>query len=247
MKELPWTAFKSFASARSLSIQYIDIDDHYYMWALDGLIHFECSIYKNNPDTTDKLDFENNFKAAGNRSFSDSDGIIMNRQKMFKSGVAVRFHFTSFETAKLSSLYHKKSDGTDYNYCVYKIYDSNDAEITQQQNEANAVKTVIDWEPPSISYEVIGGAFYQNTQASSNIYVWCVGVPDVSEAYGGSIPFAVGANLKHMNAGQAFVIDGRVPKTMNYNATYHTSKFRFVFKHDAGVQHQASIRLDIAY
>lgn len=247
MKELPWTNFKSFVSARALSIQYFDLNDHYYLWALDGPMIVECKIYKNNADTADKLDFENNFKSAGNKSFSDSDGIAMNRQKMFKSGVAVRFHFVSFETAKLSSIYHKKPDGTDYSYCTYKIYDAQDAEITLQANEGNAVKTVIDWEPPSINYEIIGGGFYQNIQPTSNVYVWCVGVPDVPEGSGGSVPFAVGANLKHMNAGQAFMIDGRVPKTMNYNGTYHTSKFRFIFKHDAGVQHAASIRLDIAH
>ena len=244
--ELPWSEFKT--SLTSLRTKYIDRDSTYFLFAYDGPFLITCKINQVN-DASDKSDFETNYKASFNKVLNptDSDGSPMSRMKMFKESVAVRFHFISFETAKLSSLYHKKPDGTDHSYCTYKIYDVNDAEITLQANEGNAVKTIIDWEPPSINYEIIGGGFYQNAVPSTNVYVWCVGVPDVAEGYGGSIPFASGANLKHMNSGQAFVIDGRVPKTMNYNATYHTSKFRFVFKHDAGVQHAASIRLDIAH
>lgn len=177
----------------------------------------------------------------------DSDGSSMTRVKMFKAGVAVRFHFVNFTTADHGSLYHKKADGTDLSWCTFKIYDSENAEITDPANEGNAVKSVLTWEPPSINYEIIGGAFYQDTAPSTDVYVWAIGVPDVAEGSGGSIPFATSANLKNMGSGQAFVIDGRVPKTMNYNATYHTSKFQFIFKHNAGVQVSGTLRLDIAY
>jgi len=177
----------------------------------------------------------------------DDDGATIVKLKMFKDGVSTRFHFISFALSDIGSLYHKKLDGTDYSWCTYKIYDSEGAEITDAANELNAVKTEIVWEPTSISYEIIGGVFYQNSVPSNDIYVWTIGVPDVPEAYGGSVAFASSANLKNMSSGEAFQIDGRVPKEMTYDATNHTSKLKFVFKHNAGDQHQCSIRLDIAH
>lgn len=65
--EVTWTVFKSFVSTRSLSIQYVDINDTYYMKAFDGLFQLSCNLYKLAADTTDVTDFETNFKANGNK------------------------------------------------------------------------------------------------------------------------------------------------------------------------------------
>lgn len=178
----------------------------------------------------------------------DSDGSPMTRLKMFKTGVAVRFHFFSFKTADLDSLHHKKLDNsTNFGFFTYKIYDSNNVEITDPANESNAVKTVLDFEPPSIDYEIIGGKFYQASQPGSNIYVHVIAVPDVPEAYGGSVPFVSDANLKILPVGLAFETDGKVPKLMRYSATNHTSKLRFIFYHSTGVQHECAGELQLAY
>jgi hypothetical protein len=179
----------------------------------------------------------------------DTDGAEMSRVKMFKTGVAVRFHFFQITTAKYVDGYkHDKADNTtDFGYITYKIYDNTDTEITSAANEGNAVKTVVDWEPPSINYEIVGGKFYQAAAPGSDVYVHVVGVPDVPEGSGGSIPFCSNANLKLMGGGTAFETDGRVPKTMNYDATYHTSKLRISFYHTAGVQHTCQGELEIAH
>lgn len=179
----------------------------------------------------------------------DTDLAPLTRVKMFKSGVAVRFHFFSITTSKYSgAIRHKKSDGsTDFGYITSKIYDNTDTEITSTANEGNAVKTVVDFEPPSIDYEIIAGKFYQDTAPATDIYVHVVAVPDVPENFGGSISFCSDANLKHMGAGQAFETDGRVPKKMVYDATNHTSKIRIIFYHDAGVQHDCMGELEIAH
>lgn len=66
--EVTWTVFKSFVSSRSLSIQYIDLNDTYYMSAYDGQLSMKCDLYKLADDTTDVLDFETNFKTKGNKS-----------------------------------------------------------------------------------------------------------------------------------------------------------------------------------
>lgn len=195
-------------------------------------------------DTAQGLNF-----LYGVASPKDSDGAQMTRVKMFKSGVAVRFHFFQITTAKYSGGFkHDKSDNsTDFGYITYKIYDSGGTEITSSANEGNAVKTVVDFEPPSINYEIVGGKFYQAAAPGSNVYVHVVGVPDVTEANGGSIPFCSNANLKLMPAGVAFETDGRVPKTMTYDATNHTSKLRIIFYHNAGVQHECQGELEIAH
>lgn len=178
----------------------------------------------------------------------DSDGSPMTRLKMFKTGVAVRFHFISFKTSDIGSLKHRKHDGsTSFGFSTYKIYDGSNAEITDPANEGNAVKTVVDFEPPSIDYEIIGGKFYQNAPPASDVFVHVVGVPDVPEAYGGSVGFCSDANLKLMGSGLAFETDGRVPKLMRYHASNHTSKLRFIFYHSAGTQHECMAHLEVAY
>lgn len=183
----------------------------------------------------------------GVSSPKDADGAPMSRVKMFKTGVAVRFHFFSFKTADNSTVYHKDDSGNNYGWCSYKMYDGAGDEITDNANKANAVKTIVDFEPTSIDFEIASGAFYQDSVPTTNIYVWTIGVPDVPAAYGGSIPFCSSANLKILDSKKAFDIDGRVPKTMKYDATNHTNKLRFVFKHDAGVSHECMVQLELAY
>lgn len=74
-----WSIFKNFVSGRSLSIQWIDLDDSYWLKAFDGPFTLECVLNKSN--TTETQDFEDNFKSNGNKSpttklkpFSDTDG-----------------------------------------------------------------------------------------------------------------------------------------------------------------------------
>jgi hypothetical protein len=65
--EVTWSVFKSFVSSRSLSVQYVDTNDTYYMKAFDGLFMLSCNLYKLAEDTTEVADFETNFKALGNK------------------------------------------------------------------------------------------------------------------------------------------------------------------------------------
>lgn len=245
-----WSDYKStVVTSKGLLLQYTETSDRYDIYASEkGQFVWTISLLKD--DGADVTDFEDNFKTDANQPLliKDSDGAEMTRLKMFKSGVAVRFHFFSFKTSDLDSLKHRKADGsTSFGYCTYKLYDSNGNEITDAQYEANAVKTVIDWEPPSIDYEIVGGKFYQAAAPGSDVYVHVVGVPDVPEAYGGSISFASDANLKLMGPGLAFETDGRVPKAMRYDGTNHTSKLRIIFYHSAGVQHECMGELEIAH
>ncbi len=65
MFELPWSIFKSFVDDRALSVQWIDNDATYFMWAYDGPMAFRCAIYQDGG--ADQLAFEASYKAAGNK------------------------------------------------------------------------------------------------------------------------------------------------------------------------------------
>lgn len=64
-----WDIFKPFVVARNLSIQWIDLNDTYWLKAFDGPFQLECVLDKQaDPDST--LDFETSFKSKGNTILS---------------------------------------------------------------------------------------------------------------------------------------------------------------------------------
>lgn len=175
---------------------------------------------------------------------ADTNGRIMVRPTAAAAGWVFSLIPIEFSTAKLNSLHAKKPDGTSRAGISYKIYDANDAEITDAQNEGNAVKTVIDFEPPH-DYEIIGGYVQQKVTPTTDMRMWVVAVPDVPEAYGGSKEMVGGVNLKFIDPTDKVNADGRVAKYMAYNATYHTNKLRLIVKHDAGIQHDLLLILEM--
>ena len=66
--KVSWNILKSFISDRSLSAQLIDLDDSYYIKAIDGNFSLYCVLNKSPSDSTDLDDFEANYKASGNQS-----------------------------------------------------------------------------------------------------------------------------------------------------------------------------------
>jgi len=152
----------------------------------------------------------------------------------------------SFETSQLNSLYNKDDKGSDLSFATLKCY--NDLlETTESSNQAdadlNCVKTVILWEP-TFDYELVQGSFHQGSVPSNNIYMYCIGVPQVA-APAGSKEFICCLNLKLIPALNGFVADGRRPKRLNYNATYHTNEMKLILNHDAGYKHKASIAFEM--
>jgi hypothetical protein len=166
----------------------------------------------------------------------DADDAIIIRPKAAKTGWTYFLNPVEFTTAKLNSIHSKKHDGSNRTNTTYKIYDSNDVEITAVQDELNAVKTIVDFEP-LYDYEIIGGQLQQHTKPNTNIRLWVIAVPDVPENSGGSKEMVGGVNLKFIDPADKVSADGRVSKYMTYNATYHTNKLRLILKHDAGIQH----------
>lgn len=237
MKNVDWVDLKNFVTSRSLSIQYLETNNAYQLWAFDGPMVFSCVLSKDSGE--DHLDFENNYKANGNKSFSDIDGTPLARQKASKKGWSFWAVPIEFTTSSIGgSVYCKDSAGVDVPGITCKIYNGSNQEITDAGlaniNLTTCVKTVLDFEP-AFDYEMIGGSLRINSNPSQDVRLWIVGAPDIPAQYGGSKEFASGVNLKFLAPDSSFEIDGRVTKYVTYSAVTHSGKLRVILKHPAGL------------
>lgn len=244
---LSWATFKSQLTA-GLTFRYIDIDDNYHVFAVDGLVHYVCVIPKDSgPDQTD---FETNYKNSAYSSFSqfDTDGAEIVRIKAAKKGWSFWAVPVEITTSTLATMYCKDSAGTDISWVNCKIYNGSNVEITTpgllDVNLGTCVKTVVDFEP-TFDFEIIGGALRINSNPTQDVRLWIVGAPDIPAIYGGSKEFASGINLKFLAPDSSFEIDGRVTKFLSYNATTHQGKMRIILKHPAGLQVNMQIVIHI--
>jgi hypothetical protein len=241
MITVDWSQFKVFVDDRSLSVQFVELSDSYLLAAFDGTFRLDSIIAKSDPRNEPQIEFEDGgYKANGNKKLGepkDSDGSPLQRVKITTAGWHYQLHGIEFSTSLLTP-YSKKEDGSDYGYTTVKCYDADGNQLTDQAAcDANAVKTVIDWEPTH-DLEIIGGMVKQVDAPAEDVRVWVIGVPDVPVEYGGSKPFAVNVNMKFMGKEEGVKVDGRAPKFLSYNAVIHTSKLRLIFKHPAGLKHQ---------
>lgn len=242
-----WTVFKNFVSSRSLSIQWIDLGTAYWLKAFDAQFDLECTLDKE-VQLTEVEDFESNFKPNGNQTLSepkDSDGSPLQRIKITTSGWAFQLHGVEFTTSNLSSIYSKKSDGSDIGFTTIKCYDEDNNLLTTQEDcDTLAIKTIVDWEP-TYDYEIVGGFFKINAIPSEDVRLWVIGVPDVPIAYGGSKEFVSNINLKYIGLEEGIRADGRAPKYLEYSAVYHTNKMRLILTHPPGIKHNLHMILEI--
>lgn len=246
MISLSWPEFRSLIDDNGLNFQRIDYNNNYTVISSDGGATYVCIVPKSSPASTDQTELETRFAALVTTRFSqtDTDGASIVRNKAAKKGWTFCSLPVEFQTSRLSdSLYSKDASGTDRSFITLKAYDGNGDEVTTpgtlNANYANIVKTVIDFEPP-YDYEVIGGDLRTLTAINSDIRLWLIAAPDVA-APAGSKEMGGGINLRYLAPGNVWSVDGRVTKYATYNATYHTSKIRLIFKYDAGVNENIQI------
>lgn len=65
--ETNWDGIKSFATARSVSIQYVDYNGNYFIAAADNFFAVQTLISKENSEDADLIDFETNYKSNANK------------------------------------------------------------------------------------------------------------------------------------------------------------------------------------
>lgn len=243
--QVDWTTLKGLIQAGKLPYRYFDLGELYFVCAVDQPFQFEC--YLNKDSGSDQTDFESNFKAAAFSTISqfDSDGAQIMRPKAAKSGWTYASIPVEVTTSKVGGLlYSKLSDGTDRGWATVKTFDANGNEITTSGllnvNEANITTTQIDFEP-SCDYEIIGGELRTTADTTQDLRLWIIAVPDIPANQGGSKEMVGGINLNFLPPNNAYSIDGRVSKSLKYNATYHTSKLRLILQYPAGYQSKLSV------
>lgn len=169
----------------------------------------------------------------------DTDGSELSRLKLAPAGWTFQDHSFEFTTAKISSMYSKKSDGSDFNFATMRFYEGNpgseveitQGNLTQEYLVSNCTKTIIDWEPTH-DYDVIAGEVRPITAIAEYVRVWVVAVPDFPSPVGSKELVTGGKNLKGLDV---YELDGRVTKHMTYTQ-YHTNKIRMIFRHPIGYQ-----------
>ena len=166
----------------------------------------------------------------------DSDGAPITKQKIVPEGWAYQLRGFDIELGQLNGLTSLDAFGVAKTDVEIKHYDAQDVEITQQIDMVNAVKSVLVFEPPT-DYAIVGGIVYQDVDPASDIRLGVVAAPYVPKAYGGSVEFGAGINLKHVGHTGSVSMDGRNPKILTYDATNHTSMLHVNLKYAATTTH----------
>lgn len=171
----------------------------------------------------------------------DISGRNIYRQAATVDGWHYQLLSTEITTAKKDGFFSQEEDGTSLGFVTHKIYDANDAEITDAANEGQAVKTVV-WVKPTHSYEIIGAVFGQKDVPTSDIRLWVTGLPGIA-----NVKFARGGmNLKHAGSGTYQLADGRASKYLAYNAQApDANAFKVTIKHPQGTQHSFQLSLEV--
>lgn len=253
-REYSWTDFNASITSKVLNVQYDDNGVRYTIWGYDGPEILYCYIYKGDvPESvvnagysqaqndTDKSYFETNIKPTANSYLIEKDpnGAVFGRLKIVPTGWKYCAYGINVTTSKYSGALEVFKDGvadTAIN-TSHKIYDGTNTEITSTLNELTAVKTVITVEPTYDIY-VISGRVAQST---ARILMDVIVAPDIPAGSGGSIYFAQNLNVKKF---YNLVTDGKAPKLISYNATYHTGKFKFVLFYPVTTQEEVSIIIE---
>ena len=260
--ECRWTDFKVFVASKGLLHQFVEDENAVTPFAIDGDVAYktilikapESDSYPFGPDydkatnDADLAEFEASFRATANRTLEPraSDGRLTVRQTTANRTTNFKLRAVSFFTSTSGSVHNVNPiTDADYGDVTMVLYDAAGAPTSVQ---ANAVKTVIDFEP-TYNYEVIGGfidlpsALKDGT--TNQWFIAAIGVPDYPPAYYGQVDFVNEANLEAVT-NQRVVSDGRAVSFMPYNfdGMPHTNRMRFIVKHPAGAQQRFQIYIE---
>lgn len=204
---------------------------------LDTLVNNHIPVYPEIPTEAQPVAIQN--------TEIDEQGRQVNRIAAASKGWTYLAHPIEFETAKIGSLYEKDKDGNNKNTSSIKFYDSNNTEVTDAQNEANIVKTVILFKP-SYDYELIAGNLQQIDSPSTDVRLWVIGgLIELGGAY--VKEFAGGLNMRYYGANESVKTDGRAAKYMRKDipgVPYQGNQLQIIVKHNAGVQHKLMLTLE---
>jgi len=240
-----WAQFKNIVDTRILDMVMLSDSSYYHVFASEPGINMECEIDRSPSDTTDLDDFETNYLPKCNpaRTDHDSSGRPFARKAIATSGFSMQWLTFTFVAGKHDSLFCKHADNsTVVTGFTYKIKDANGDVITDPANEANAVKTVIVYQPQT-DIEMIGARFRQMVVPTEKILSYMEINPEAN--VGAEFEMVTGGHdLRFFEARSPIGIDGRAPKLMRYDPVYNTNMMEFYFYHPTGTAHEIAIELE---
>ena len=242
MIEVSWSEFKTMVS-NNMDWLYTYQSQDCVLFGSFGSMNIKCFLRK---DSAELIEFEASYKATPPKLQEiDEQGRQILRVAAGQAGWVYLCHPVEFETSKIGSLYEKLSSGTDRGCSSVKFYDINNAEVTDAQNEASIVKTVLLIKP-SYDYELISGDIQQIDSPSTDVRVWVNGgIIELGGAY--VKEFAGGVNMRFFGTNESLKTDGRAAKYMKKDIVgvpYQANQIQIIVKHNAGVQHKFMLLLE---
>lgn len=174
----------------------------------------------------------------------DSDGAPITKQKIVPEGWAYQLRGFDIELGQLTGLLSVDAYNATETDVTIAHYDAQGTLITTQQDMANAVKSIVAFEPVH-DYAIVGGIVYQTTTPASNVRLGVIAAPYVPKNMGGNVEFGAGINLKYIDKTGAVNMDGRNPKILTYDATYHTSMLHICLYYPAGITHSFHLLFEV--
>lgn len=191
-------------------------------------------------DDSHWADFQSNIMPRSNRLEADRVRITTCR-----IGRKLSSRYISFSTASPTSMDNTDSAGVDFGDVTYTMR-KGDGTVTT--NTAEAEQTVIDFHP-TFNFEIAGGIIFMPSALSgSNDDAWemhVIGAPDISAAYGGSIPFIANNRIKWIKGSRLDLDANLNPAEVSGDVTALARKIRFIFLHPAGAQSEFQINIRI--
>lgn len=253
-----WTELKAICATKTAPLQYTELAGTYVLFTVDDSIVYRCGLmtaatlgegrfsedYTREQNDADVADFEASYKAVANQSLRarTKDGRTVVRDSTANRTTNFKLRAITFYTCELVEGLHNVSPitGVDYGDVAMHLYDAGGVEITTEERELEAVKTVLDFEP-RYNYEIIGGFLdIPDDLRGGTTDAWfisAVGVPDYPPEYFGSVDFISEVNIEAVTAARV-QSDGRAVSYMPYQlgGMPHTNRLRFTIRHPVGAR-----------
>jgi hypothetical protein len=218
---------------------YCETDGQYeYTWLEQGQTLTTCPV---NTTHTVTLSSDTVIETQEDQAQKDSDGALLSRQKIAKSGHHYQGMFAVLGVGS-GNIESDKKDGTTVGFWSCTRYDASDVVTT---NQADAVKSVFEFQA-SHDIAILGLKLWQSSAPTTSTKIWVQAAPHIPLASGGQVSFLEGGcDLKYMGSGLVLDVDGRAPKDILHDPTYLSHKFELTVKHDVNSGHD--VQLEVEY
>lgn len=117
-----WSQIKSFVDNRSISIQWVDMADYYWLMAFDGPFSLEVKLNKDG--SADQIDFETNYRDATTANRHPTAQVT---QTLGEDNYSVRSQGTSFTATLGTTTEHRYAFSMAYSLNGGSVYTQNAA------------------------------------------------------------------------------------------------------------------------